>query len=87
LASFSLSDDAMPSVTGTDVVIFKIFLPKNLTKNCRILLKLQLVFLQKHCFFRKTPISAKDAKNCDHNIDPWQSFTVTSQSQLVDLKD
>jgi hypothetical protein len=41
--------------TGTDVVILKLFSPKNLAK---IL-----------AFFAQT--TAKIAENCDHTIDPW----------------
>jgi hypothetical protein len=34
-------------ISGTDVMILKIFSPKNWAKNWRILLKLDLVFLRK----------------------------------------
>jgi hypothetical protein len=62
---------------GTDVMIFKIFSPKNsakklafLTQNkgelCKILI-ITLVF-EKTPFFRRK--LAKISENCEHNIDP-----------------
>jgi hypothetical protein len=69
--------DFFTNSSGTDVMILKIFLPKNL--ECwRFLLKLLLVFTKnviitlvfekKSQFFRRK--LAKIAENCDHNIDP-----------------
>jgi hypothetical protein len=63
---------------GTDVMILKIFSPKNsakkmafLTQNkgklCKILI-ITLVFEKKSQFFRRK--LSKIAENCDHNIDP-----------------
>jgi hypothetical protein len=69
---------------GTDVMIFKIFSPKNsakklafLTQNKAKLCKnwiITLVFEKNANFFRRK--LAKIAENCDHNIDPWFSNMV-----------
>jgi hypothetical protein len=61
---------------GGDVIILKIFSPKNsakklafLTQNKAKLCKILILIL----FFDKTPIfSPKIAEYCDHNIDPWR---------------
>jgi hypothetical protein len=64
---------------GTDVMILKIFSPKNLAKIlaffaqttasfCKNLIII-LVFEEKTQYFRRK--LAKNAENCDHNIDPW----------------
>jgi hypothetical protein len=64
---------------GTDVMIFKIFLPKNSAKKlpfftrnkaklCKILI-ITLVF-EKNAIFLSRKM-AKIAENCDRNINPW----------------
>jgi hypothetical protein len=68
--------------TGTDVMILKIFSPKNsakiafLTENtakfCKILI-ITFVFEKNANFFRKL---SKIEENCDHNIGPWWVVTV-----------
>jgi hypothetical protein len=73
--------------SGTDVMIFKIFSPKNsakklafMTQNkvqlCKILI-ITLGFKKNANFFRRN--LSKIAENCDHNIDP--SFADSSSSQ------
>jgi hypothetical protein len=62
---------------GADVMILKIFSPKNLAKKFAFLTKLNfekyliitLVFRKNAIFFRRK--LGKIAENCDHNIDPW----------------
>jgi hypothetical protein len=65
--------------SGTDVMIFKFFSPKNSAKKlaflaqnkakfCKILI-ITLVFEKNANFFRRK--LSKIAENCDHNIDPW----------------
>jgi hypothetical protein len=60
-------------------MILKIFSPKILANNWRLLLKIELnyakkliislfVFYKNAFFGRKLP---RIAENCDHNIDPW----------------
>jgi hypothetical protein len=65
------------SKPGTDVMILKIFLPKNSAKKLAFLTQNKLhmqkfyhniVFLEKRHIFRRK--LSKIAENCDHNIDP-----------------
>jgi hypothetical protein len=77
-ANFRQSGDCFRR-PGTDVMIFRIFSPKNGEKMA-FWLKTKLNYaknLSYHWFLRKTPFFRKKlskiAENCDHNIDPWLS--------------
>jgi hypothetical protein len=80
---------------GTDVMIFKIFSPKNLAKKLAFLLKLLLVFCkncdhnivfwEKRQFFRRK--LSKISENFDHNIDPGYFSEITAQNEAQSLFD
>jgi hypothetical protein len=67
------------TTAGTDVLIFKIFSPKNSAKKLAFLsqnkakfwkkLTITLFFEKNANFFHRK--LSKIAENCDHNIDPW----------------
>jgi hypothetical protein len=69
------ADRALEVGPGTDVMIFKLFSPKNsakklafLTQNKGKILIITLVFEENANYFSKL---AKIAENYDYNIDPW----------------
>jgi hypothetical protein len=61
---------------GPDVMILKIFSPKNFAKKLAFLTQNKANFWKNwYWYLRKTPFCCrklgKIAENCDHNIDPW----------------
>jgi hypothetical protein len=84
--------DFVTNSSGTDVMIFKIFSPKNsakklafLTRNkaklCKNLIITMFVFEKNAVFFAENRRKlAKIAENCGHNIDPWSPCSTLSAS-------
>jgi hypothetical protein len=81
-------------LSGTDVTIFKIFLPKNLAKKLAFFAQTtasfwkqidnNIGFWEKRQFFRRK--LAKIAENCDHDVDPWLNQNLKNWLEQLKLK-
>jgi hypothetical protein len=70
-------------MSGTEITILKIFLPKNLAKilaffaqTTASFCKILIIALVNEKNAKFSPKMAQIAENCDHDIDPWTKLTI-----------